>query len=141
MRCGISSRRSRSARNCDLDHLEPVVEVFAEVAGEHHHLEIAVGGREDADVHRLTPVAAELRELAVLEDVEQLGLEGRLHLADFVEEQRAAVRLLELADPRGRRARERTLFVAEELAFEQFGRAARRSSLSRTAGCDAGERW
>ena len=43
-------------------------------------------------------VAAELGELAVLQHVQQLGLQRRLHLADFVEHQRAAVGLLELAD-------------------------------------------
>ena len=41
-----------------------------------------------------------LRELRVLQHVQQLGLQRRLHLADLVEEDRAGVRLLELADAR-----------------------------------------
>ena len=42
----------------------------------------------------------ELRELGVLQHVQQLGLQRRLHLADLVEHQRAGVGLLELADAR-----------------------------------------
>ena len=41
------------------------------------------------------------------------------HVADFVEEQRAAVRLLESADALLVRAGERALLVAEQLRFEQ----------------------
>ena len=41
----------------------------------------------------------------VLQHVQQLGLQRRLHLADLVEEDRAAVGLLELADARRRRRR------------------------------------
>jgi hypothetical protein len=50
--------------------------------------------------------------------VQQFGLQRRLHLADLVQEDRAGVGLLELADPRGRGAGERALLVAEELALE-----------------------
>jgi len=105
----------------DLDDLEPVVQILPEIAGEHHLLEIPVGGGQHAHVHRLPLVAAQTGELAVLQHVEQLGLQGRLQLRDFVQEDRAAVGLFELADPRGRRAGERTLLVAEQLALQQLG--------------------
>jgi len=39
--------------------------------------------------------------------VEQLGLQRRFHLGDFIQEDCAGVRLLELADARGGRAGER----------------------------------
>ena len=64
-------------------------------------------------------VAAELRELVVLQHVQQLSLQAGLHLADLVEHQRAAVGVFELADARRRGAGERAFFVAEQLAFEQ----------------------
>ena len=89
-------------RHRHLDDLQPVVEVFAELAAQHHRLEIAVGRRDDADVDVDRLVAAELGELRVLQDVQQLGLQRRLHLADLVEEDRAGVGLLELADARRR---------------------------------------
>ena len=128
-------------RHVDLDDLQPVVQVLAELALEHHRLEIAVGGGDDAHVDGDALVAAQLGELGVLQHVQQLGLERRLHLADLVEEDRAAVGLLELADARRRRAGEGALLVAEQLALEQLGRAAPRSSPSRTARCCRDERW
>ena len=88
-------------------------------------LEVAVGRRDDPDVDLDALVAAELRELAVLQDVQELGLQRRLHLADFIEHQRAAVGLLELADARRRGAGERAAFVSEELALQQLGRQRR----------------
>ena len=55
-----------------------------------------------------------------LQHAQQLGLHHQRHVADFVQEQRAAVRLLELAQvPRGG-AGEGALFVAEQLGFDQL---------------------
>src|SRR5207247_6792955 len=65
-------------------------------------------------------IAPERGELAVLQDVEQFGLERCLHLGDLIEKDRARVGLFELADARGRRAGERALLVAEQLALEQL---------------------
>ena len=53
------------------------------------------------------------------EHAQQLGLQRRVHLADLVEEERAAVGGLEAADARARGAGEGALLVAEELALEQ----------------------
>ena len=115
-------------RHRDLDHLEPVVQVLAELAAQHHPFEIAIGGGHDADVGVDRLVAPELGELRVLEDVQQLGLERGLHLADLVEEDRARVRLLELADPRRRRAGERALSRGRTARFRGAPPAAPRSS-------------
>ena len=71
----------------------------------------------DVDPHRLRP--ADPVDLALLDGTQQLRLQPRLHLADLVQQKRAAVGLLELADPAGDRARERTLLMAEQLGFEQ----------------------
>ena len=52
----------------------------------------------------------------------QLGLQPHVHFGDFVEQQRAAVGLLEFADAPRDRAGEGALLVAEQLGFEQsFG--------------------
>ena len=45
----------------------------------------------------ISPLPPDARELAVLEHAQQLGLHGRRHVADLVEEERAAVGLLEAA--------------------------------------------
>src|SRR5690606_33495580 len=51
---------------------------------------------------------------------QHLGLRGRRHVADLVEDQRAAVGLLELARAILGGAGERALHVAEELALDQL---------------------
>ena len=56
----------------------------------------------------------------ILQHAENLGLHQRRHVADLVEEQRAAVALLELADPLAVGAGERAFFVAEQFAFQQL---------------------
>src|SRR5262245_52117318 len=107
-------------RDVRLNDLQAIVEVFTKIAAHHHLLEVAVGRGHDAHVDVNLLVASEFRELRVLQHVQQLCLQRRFHLADLVEEDRAAVRLLEFADARRRRTRECTLLVAEQLAFEQF---------------------
>jgi hypothetical protein len=77
-------------------------------------------------------VAAETCELPILQDVKDLGLQRRRHLADFVEHHRAVLRELELADARRAGAGERTALVSEQLALEQVGRAVPRNSPSQT---------
>ena len=70
--------------------------------------------------------AAEPLELALLQHAQQLDLRGQLHVADLVEEQRAALRELEPALLAILRAGERALLVAEQLRFDQrLGQRAR----------------
>ena len=59
--------------------------------------EIAVGRGDDPHVDAEGLVAADALELALLQEAQQLHLDGRRDLADLVEEQRAAVGLLEAA--------------------------------------------
>src|SRR5262249_53314205 len=74
-------------------------------------------------------VAAEPRELPVLEHLEELRLERRGHLPDLVEEDRPAMCHLELAVLTRARAGERALLVAEQLALEQVRRQRRAVDL------------
>jgi hypothetical protein len=64
-------------------------------------------------------VAADAVDLALLDGAQQLGLQAGVHLADFVQQQGAAVGFLELADAAGDGAGEGALLVAEQLALEQ----------------------
>ena len=76
---------------------EPVEQVLAEPAGADLVLEVAVGRRDDPDVDLLRLRAADAADLALLERAQQLRLEIERQLAELVEEQRAAVGLLEQA--------------------------------------------
>ena len=73
----------------------------------------------------MAPRAADRSEFAGLQHPQQPGLRLQRHVADLVQKQRAALRLLEFA----RRARsgtgERPALVPEQLAFDQFARNCR----------------
>ncbi len=79
------------------------------------------GSRDDAHVHRERALGADARHLARLQGAQHLRLRGQAHVADLVEEERAAVRHLELAPAARARPREAALLVAEELALDELG--------------------
>ena len=64
--------------------------------------------------------AADRLDDLLLERAQHLGLRLEAHVADLVEEQRAAVGQLELAAAIGDRAGERALHVPEQLALDQL---------------------
>ena len=99
--------------------VEAEEEVLAEFLALDAFLEVAVGGGDDADIHLDGAVAADAFELALLEDAQQLGLDLRRNLADFVQQDGPAVGQFEAAFAFGQRAGERALFVAEEFAFDE----------------------
>src|SRR6266403_2095495 len=128
--CSIACSSSRTLpghsraqrRKHDRDDVQAVVEVLAEASRLHLGLEVLVGGGEDADVDLERAVAAHPFELALLEHAQDLRLRLERHVADLVEEERAAVGDLELPLARHDRTREGALLVAEELALDQLAR-------------------
>ena len=72
-------------------------------------------------------VAADALEGAGLQHAQDLGLGRGRHVADFIQEERAAVALLELADALRGGAGERAALMAEQFAFEQLLREWRRN--------------
>ena len=85
------------ARQPQADHVEPVVEVLAEGALAHARLEVLVRGGDHAHVGLQRLVAADAVEVAVGEHAQQARLQVGRHVADLVEEERAALGLLEPA--------------------------------------------
>ena len=81
-----------------------------------------MGRGDDPDVGADRGAAADRGELALLQDAQQPGLRLERHVADLVEEQRAALRLLEAPGRACRRAGEGALLVAEQLALDQLAR-------------------
>ena len=81
--------------------------------------QVPVRGGQDPDLDRRALARAEGPELAVLQDAEELGLDGHRDLGDLVEEDRPSVGLLEQAALVPVGAGEGALLVAEELRFEQ----------------------
>src|SRR5678815_1895443 len=103
----------------DRHHVEPVEEVLAEISALHHGLEIAVRRGDEAHVRLEGRRAAERRELALLEEPQELHLNGKRDVSDLVEEERAALRELDTTRLALGRPGERALLVTEELALEE----------------------
>ena len=106
-------------RDPDRHHREPVVQVLAEAALRDGAAEVLVRRRDHADVHLDRRRLAHPADLALLQRAQELRLEAGRGLADLVDEEGAAVRLLEHAAPGPDRAGEGAPRVAEELGLEE----------------------
>ena len=128
-------RALAQGRHENRHHVEPVIQVLAKLAGLHRRFQVAVGGGDDPHVHPQGLAAAEPLQLAFLQHPQQLGLKLRRNIADLVQEQSAAVGLLEAALALVDRAGERPLLVPEQLRFQQVVRQRRAVQLEqRPAG-------
>ena len=116
-------------RHEDADDVQTIVEVLAEVAAGDLVFEHAIGRHHHPGIRPQRALAADAVVLLVLQDLEQLGLERRVHLADLVEEDGPLVGELELARLLAGRSRERAALVAEQLGFEQLARQRRAVDL------------
>src|SRR3546814_3545640 len=97
-------------------------DLFAEPAVYDRLFQILVRGGNDPDVDGLRLVAADALDLAFLQHTKQFYLHVGRHIADFVEEDRAAVGRLEPALAGLERTGERALFMTEQLRFQKLAR-------------------
>src|SRR5262249_8559819 len=101
-------------RHDQVDDVQAIEQILAEVPGLDLALELAVRARDDARVDRNRLGPADRQDALVLDDPQQLDLERQRHLADLVEEQRALARRHEEALVGLHRGRERAAYMAEE---------------------------
>ena len=73
----------------------------------------------------IVAIAADASDLAALERAEELRLQRGVEIADLVDEERAAVRVLEDACARRDRAGERAALVTEQLRLDEARRDGR----------------
>ena len=78
--------------------------------------------RDEPDVDGAGPVLADPADLLLLEQAEQLGLEGKGQIADLVEKERPLVGVLDEPGLVPERPGERAADVPEELALEKLVR-------------------
>ena len=115
----MSSGRSRSGGKVDLDDAEAVVEVFAERAIVDHLTGVAVRRSNDPHVDGNHPRAAHALHLACFEHTQELRLKTDVELADFVQEERAAIGHFEAALLAVGRTGKGAAFVAKQNAFDE----------------------
>ncbi|MEJ2434923.1 MAG: type I restriction endonuclease, partial [Pseudolabrys sp.] len=76
-----------------LEDTQPVVEIGTKAAIAYLFPDILVCRRQHLYIHLYFPVATEAPQAAVLDNLEQLGLQVNRHLADLIEKNRTAMRL------------------------------------------------
>ena len=106
----------------DVDDAKAIEQVLAEVPRRHPFSEIAIGGGDHTHVDSARLCAACVAHdlnLAILEKPQQHRLHARAHLPDLVEEERAAVGLLQLAQPIPVSAGEAAAHVTEEFRLQE----------------------
>ena len=104
------------------NHVQPVEQIFAEVAAIDLLFELLVGGGDHAAVHADAFERADGFDTLFVEHPQQLGLRTEAHVADLVQEKRAAVGFLNLPGLVFTRPGEGPAPVAEQLAFYQVFR-------------------
>ncbi len=107
-------------RQPDLCAIEPVVQVVAETSFAHQRLERRMRGGDHADIHQHRTRRADRMNLALRQHAQQARLQCQRHVANLVEEQRAAVGFEDQsALAFRRRARKTAGQVPEEFALDQ----------------------
>ena len=109
----VAQRRDKKRND-----VETVEEVFAEVAAGDLFFEVFVGGGDDADIDVDGVGGADGEETLLVERAKNLGLRLEAHVADFVEEEGAAVGALEGAAFFGGAAGDGAVAIAEEFGFD-----------------------
>ncbi|MNV55873.1 hypothetical protein D3C71_1481240 [compost metagenome] len=107
------------------DDVEAVQQVFAEAAFTHHLFEVEVGGCKDAHIGASSDRITDPLVFLVLNEAQQFGLQGQRKITDLIEEQRAAIGLIDPAQGAFAGPGERPPAMTEQLAFHQLGRQGR----------------
>ncbi len=107
-------------RNFDLDHGQPVKEVFSKSSFFDGRLQVDVGRRDNADIGLARQAVPDALIFFVLNETQQFRLKGKRQIADFVEEKRASLASGDSAGMVTNGARERPLGMPEQLAFQEF---------------------
>ncbi len=107
-------------RQGDAHDIQAMQQVGAEFAALHLGVEILVRGGDDAHVGPDQFASADAVELALGQHAQQPRLQQQRHVADLVQEERAAIGLFEASCVTTRRAGEGAGFVAEQFRLQQF---------------------
>ena len=100
-------------------HIQAIVEILAKTPGIHLCGKIAMGRRNQPDINRDNLVATDTLNFALLNRTQQTHLHHRRDIANFIEKQRAAVRLNKAPFPAFIGSSKRPFFVTEQFRFQQ----------------------
>ena len=113
--------------NGDRKNVQAIEQILAEPPALDQIDQVLVGRRNQPEIDLDRPSRADRIDLALLQGAQQLDLRVQRQFADFVEKQRAAIGLGELADMLLGGAGEGALLVAEQDRIRSGSPAARRN--------------
>ncbi len=106
-------------RDVDPHHVQAEEKVFPEAAFPDHGVQIPVGGGDHAHIHPDPLGAPQGVDDAIVQEGEELHLQGQGQIADFREKQGAVVGQIEAARLAVGRPGKGPFFVAEEFGFQE----------------------
>src|SRR5439155_136578 len=118
------------------EHIDAVVKVLAELALLNPIVKVAMGGRDGAHIDGNRIISADPLDFTLFENAQEFRLHGERHVANLVQEKRAALCLLELSQVAAGGAGERSFFMAKEFRLNQLcrdGRAIKRDEWTGAA--------
>ncbi|MNK63583.1 hypothetical protein D3C87_828030 [compost metagenome] len=112
-----------------IDHVEAVIQILAEMAGIDGLLQLHVGRCQHPHIDGNAFARAQPHHFALLQHPQQLHLNRHRQIADLIEKQGAAVRFLEPSGLGAQRTGERAFFMTEQFRFHQ--RLGKRPAIDR----------
>src|SRR5208337_1911692 len=106
-------------RHAQIHHIDTVVKILAERAGLDLGFQMAVGRAHHPHLDLLVFLSADAAELPILQELQELRLQGWVELGNLIQKQGAAVGQLDPPWLGAKGAGEGSFFVAKQLAFEQ----------------------
>ena len=85
-------------RQPQLGDVQPIGQVLAKTSGPRFVQQVGFGRGNDPQIHANALVRAQALQLLLLQHPQQFHLLGQRHAFDFIEKQRAAIGVFELAD-------------------------------------------
>ena len=106
----------------DSEHIDPIVQVFAELTRPDQGFYVPVGGRNDAAIRMDGFIAAQSLKGFFFDGPQEFGLQIKSQLTELIQKYRSAAGLLKAARAGFIGPGKRSLFMTEKLAFQQgFG--------------------
>src|SRR5688572_22016190 len=103
----------------DMNDIQTVVQVLAKLFVGKFGVKVRLGSRDDSYIDcRIHAVGTDALNVAVLQKSKERGLHSHAHLADFVEEYRAPMRLFEASTWIAMRVGTATAHVAKQFGLE-----------------------
>jgi hypothetical protein len=106
-------------RQDDRENIQTIVQVAAKFLTVHHLLEVPVRSGDEAYVYAMGPTTSEPFEFLFLQNTEELRLQGKWQVADFIKKESPFVSQFEAANSLCDCTGKSTPFMAKELTFEQ----------------------